>query len=122
MGDDMDDLDLIFFKLSKSNFRSRFHLKDRDIDYVLNKGRGVIEEHAYDFIRKRLSSSKVLNDGMQTPMKGHPVFISQHATATCCRGCLEKWHKISREINLDEKQIDYVVSVIMKWIDKEMGL
>ncbi len=26
-------------------------------------------------------------------MKGHPVFVAQHATATCCRECIRKWHK-----------------------------
>ena len=118
----MNDLDGVFERLSKSSFRSNFHLKDKDINYILDKGRGVIEEHAYDFIKKRLGSALIENDGKQTPMRGHPVFIAQHATGTCCRGCLEKWHKIEKGRELEEKEISYIVLVIMKWIDKEMGL
>ena len=82
----------------------------------------MIEKHAYDFINKRLSNINNINDGKQTPMKGHPVFIAQHATATCCRGCLEKWHHINKTNNLTEGQIDYIIKVIMTWIKKEIVL
>lgn len=111
----------IFGKLSRSKFRSSFHLSKKDKEYVINKGLDKIREHAYDFIKKRLAPSQILNDGKQTPMRGHPVFIAQHATATCCRGCLYKWHKIKAGTNLSCEQIEYVVNVIMKWIIKEMN-
>ena len=90
------------------------------IDYVNEKGLDVIESHAYDFINKKLKPAYPKNDGRQTAMKGHPVFIAQHATGTCCRGCLEKWHHIpkGRKLTLDE--VDYVVKVIMSWINKEI--
>ena len=77
-------------------------------------------EHALDFVNKRLASKYIANDGKQTPMKGHPVFIAQHATATCCRGCLSKWHHIQKDKELTEKEKDYIVNIIMKWINKEM--
>lgn len=111
----------IFGKLSRSKFRSSFHLSKKDKEYVTNKGLDKIREHTYDFIKKRLAPSQILNDGKQTPMRGHPVFIAQHATATCCRGCLYKWHKIKAGTNLSCEQIEYVVNVIMKWIIKEMN-
>ena len=110
----------ILDSLSKSKFRSSFHLKEKDKKYVLEKGLATIKSHAYDFIRKRLAPRVILNDGKQTPMRGHPVFISQHATATCCRDCLSKWLKIPSGRDLTEQEIDYVVSVIMAWIYKEM--
>ena len=78
----------IFDKLAKSDFRSKFKLKQKDKDYIFQKGLNTIEQHAYDFISKRLAPADIPNDGKQTPMKGHPVFIAQHATACCCRGCL----------------------------------
>lgn len=109
-------------KLSKSKFRNSFHLKEKDILYIKEKGLPTIEKHAYDFINKRLSNINNINDGKQTPMKGHPVFIAQHATATCCRGCLEKWHHISKKNNLTDDQITYIVKVIMTWIKKEIVL
>ena len=82
----------------------------------------TIKSHAYDFINKRLAPEVIPNDGKQTPMRGHPVFLAQHATATCCRGCLEKWHKIPKGKELTKEQVDYVVKVIMTWINKEMKM
>lgn len=114
-------VDNVLYKLSKSNFRSRFHLKQTDIVYINNKGIDTIENHAYDFIQKRLALKVIINDGKQTPMKGHPVFIAQHATATCCRGCLEKWHNIPKGCVLSNEQIDYIVQVLMKWIENEIN-
>lgn len=114
------EINKLFFKLGNSKFRSRFHLTDKDKKYVLEKGMDVISSHAYDFISKRLAPANLVNDGKQTPMKGHPVFVAQHATATCCRGCLYKWHHISKDKDLTKEQVDYVVRVIMRWIKKEV--
>lgn len=109
----------ILDRLSKSKFRSSFHLKDKDILYIEDKGIDKIRNHAYDFVTKRLADTSNVTDGKQTPMKGHPVFIAQHATGTCCRGCLEKWHHISKNKNMTEDDIKYVVDIIMSWIEKE---
>lgn len=110
----------ILDKLSKSKFRNSFKLKEKDIIYIKEKGLDKIKEHAYDFISKRLAPNNLLNDGKQTPMKGHPVFIAQHATATCCRGCLYKWHKINSNKELNDKEINYVVNIIMLWIINQL--
>lgn len=109
----------IFDRLSRSKFRSSFHLNSNMKKYVDEKGLDVIESHAYDFINKRIKPKEIFNDGKQTPMKGHPVFIAQHATGCCCRGCLYKWHKIENNKELTEKEVDYIVKVIMYWIKKE---
>jgi hypothetical protein len=109
----------IFDRLSKSKFRSSFHLKDKDILYIEDKGIDKIRNHAYDFVTKRLADTSNVTDGKQTPMKGHPVFIAQHATGTCCRRCLEKWHHISKNKNMTDDDIKYVVDIIMSWIEKE---
>lgn len=111
----------ILNRLSKSKFRNSFHLKFKDKEYIKNKGIEVIKTHAYDFVTKRLSSNNIVNDGKQTPFKGHPVFVAQHATATCCRGCISKWHKIPENIVLNETQIEHIVNLIITWIIKEMN-
>ena len=113
----MDDL---FLKLSKSKFRSSFYLNKDMKEYVRKKGLDVIRNHAYDFINKRIKPAYPKNDGKQTAYKGHPVFISQHATGTCCRGCLSKWYHIPKGVELTSGQVDYIVNVIMKWIENEM--
>ena len=115
-----DNIENLLINLSKSNFRSRFHLKEIDKKYVQNKGMEVIREHARDFIDKRIAPKELLNDGKQTPMRGHPVFIAQHATATCCRECINKWHKLNKNAELTNDEKEYLVNVIMKWIENEM--
>ncbi len=110
----------LFARLSRSAFRSRFTLSEQDRAYVQEKGMDVIRSHAQDFVRKRLAPAVIPNDGKQTPMKGHPVFLAQHATATCCRGCLEKWHRIPKGRELTGEEQEYVVDVILEWIRRQM--
>jgi len=115
----MSDLDDLFSALSKSPFRSRFHLGPKELAYLAEKSLPVILEHGRQFIRGRLAPAEPKNDGRQTPMRGHPVFIAQHATATCCRGCLEKWHRIPRGRELTDEQIEYVVAVLARWLNAQ---
>jgi len=112
----MDILD----RLAKSKFRSSFRLKAKDIEYINSKGLDVIYSHARDFIRDRISPANIENDGKQTPTKNHPVFIAQHATATCCRGCIEKWHKFPKNRNLTDEEQQYLVNIIMEWIKRQI--
>lgn len=117
----MNMYDDILERFSKSTFRVRFKLRDKEKQYIEQKGLDKIKSHAEDFIRDRVSPSIIPNDGKQTPMKGHPVFIAQHATATCCRGCINKWHKIPKDVELTQEQQDYIVGLIMEWIKRQIG-
>lgn len=117
----MNNYNNVLNKLSKSSFRSSFHLKAKDFIYVQNKGVDTIRKHAYDFINSRLAPAGIPNDGKQTPMRGHPVFIAQHATATCCRSCLYKWHHILKNKELNQEEKDYIVNIIMMWINNELS-
>jgi len=112
----MRDPDDLFQALARSQFRSRFQLKGRELQYLREKGLPVILDHAGDFIRARLAPAHPANDGKQTPMRNHPVFIAQHATATCCRGCLEKWHRIGRGREMTVEEQRYAVRVIERWL------
>lgn len=114
------DLNIIINKLNNSKFRLKFKLIEKDKKYIEEKGIETIKNHAYDFIENRLAKKIILNDGKQTPMKGHPVFIAQHATATCCRNCLYKWHKIPKNKELNANEKDYIVNLIMFWINNQM--
>ena len=113
--------DDLFARLKRSSFRSRFHLGAKERQYCWDKGPETIDSHAADFIAKRLAPAQPPNDGKQTPMRGHPVFIAQHATATCCRGCLAKWHAIPASVTLSEQQQRYIVAVIHRWLVEEMN-
>lgn len=110
------DLISLFNRLKQSKFRGRFVLNHKKNNYLQTKGLQVIAEQAAEFILTRLAPAHPINDGKQTPWHGHPVFIAQHATATCCRQCLYKWHYIKREKTLTSEEQQYVVNVIMHWL------
>ena len=116
----MQTIDEALEKLSRSKFRSSFHLNEKDKAYIKDKGMETIRSHAVDFIRARLAPAVIPNDGKQTPMKGHPVFKAQHACACCCRGCLNKWYKVPKDKELSESQQEKIVNLLMAWIEKEM--
>lgn len=116
----MNKTDLLLIKLSKSKFRSSFHLNSKMKDYVKTSGLDKIKKDAYKIINSRIKPSNPKNDGKQTPMKQvHPVFIAQHACACCCRGCIEKWHGISKNKELTSSEVDYIVALLIEWIKKE---
>ena len=112
-------MEALFNRLAKSEFRSRFKLDDIDRQIISDKGMDVIREHAADFVSKRLAPTSIPNDGKQTPMRGHPVFKAQHATACCCRGCLEKWYGIKAGTELTAEQQTQVVDILMEWIKRK---
>ena len=81
----------LFERLDNSKFRSSFHLKQKDIDYINEKGLDTIRQHAKDFIAKREAPAYIANDGKMQPGK-----------------------------ELSQVQQDYLVDVIMTWIQREM--
>ena len=105
--------------LKHSDFRSRFKLSAKDLSYLKDKGFETIRRHAFDLITARIAPAFPENDGRQTPMKNHPVFIAQHATATCCRRCLFKWHRIPKGRELKNSEVDFIVHLIMGWIEPQ---
>ncbi|HEX6750279.1 MAG TPA: DUF4186 domain-containing protein [Longimicrobium sp.] len=116
---DPRELDDVFARLAKSAFRRRQRLGDGDLAYLRRRGMETVLRHADEMIAARLAPARPPNDGKQTPMRGHPVFVAQHATGTCCRGCLAKWHHIpkGREMTDDERR--YVVSVLARWLGEQ---
>jgi hypothetical protein len=115
----MRPLDDLFDALAHSSFRRRFKLGVAERDYLARKGMPTVLEHVRDFVVRRLAPAQPANDGRQTPWRGHPVFVAQHATATCCRGCLEKWHGIPRGRELDADEQAHVVLTIERWLKRE---
>ncbi len=106
-------------KLERSKFRSSFHLSEKDRQYITEKGLETIRSHAEDFVRLRLAPAVIPNDGKQTPMRGHPIFVAQHACACCCRGCLSKWYKVQKNKELTAVQQRKIVNLLMAWTEKE---
>jgi hypothetical protein len=117
----MKEVDQLFLDLAKSPFRQRFQLRAQELGYVERKGLHSVLADASQLISKRLGAANPRNDGKQTPFKGHPVFIAQHATATCCRGCLAKWHGIPKGEALRPLELAHVMAVIERWLRKELA-
>ena len=115
----MRNLDDVFAALARSAFRARFHLRGPDRNYLDSKGVDTVLAHARDLLSRRLAPAEPKNDGKQTPFRGHPVFVAQHATATCCRGCVEKFYDIPRGRAMTDVELDHAVSAIARWIRTE---
>ena len=118
----VDRMNRVLESLKRSSFRARFKLTDEDRKYINDKGLETIRSHAFDFITSRVAPEFPKNDGKQTPMRGHPVFIAQHATATCCRGCIQKWHGIKKGCELTDHEVNFIVDLIMRWIEKQRDI
>ncbi len=112
----MDELDARLHRIGQHHFRAKFRLRDRDRAVVDLRGIVTVRRHAEELVERRLAPAEPHNDGRQTPYRGHPVFVAQHATATCCRTCLERWHGIPAGRALDDDEQGYVVEAICRWI------
>ena len=117
----MGDLDDVFVRLARSAFRRRFTLATREREYMRVRGKETVLAHARVFIAHRLAPAHPANDRKQTPFRGHPAFLAQHATATCCRGCLAKWHGIPAGRVLTVNEQAHVVSAIERWLDMQVA-
>ena len=115
----MATIDEALRKLQRSRFRSRFHLTDLDRAYIRDKGMDTIRRHGADFIAARLAPAELPNDGRQTPMRGHPIFVAQHACACCCRGCLNKWYRVPQGRALTPEEQRRILNLLMEWIRRE---
>ena len=103
-------------QLKRSPFRRKFHLSRLDRMILEQKGMEKIREDAKALLSKTLQSPST---DARVPYNGHPVFTAQHATATCCRECLFKWHRIPVFRELTEKEIEYLTGLVVRWIEKE---
>lgn len=117
----MADIQSALDKLEKSKFRSSFYLTQKDRNYYYEKGEATIRKHAEDFVRMKLSAAYPEKDGKQTPTSGHPAFKAMHATACCCRGCLNKWYRVPLGVELSEIQQQKIVNLIMAWINRQIN-
>jgi len=114
-------LDATLQRLSRQPFRAKFHLRGREAATVELRGMEAVRRHAEELLAKRLAPAAPYKDGKQTPYRGHPVFVAQHATATCCRTCLERWHGIPKGRELTSEERAYAVDVICRWIETDLA-
>jgi predicted Fe-S protein YdhL (DUF1289 family) len=117
----MIDLDEIFHRLGRSSFRRKFRLAGRELAYLQTWGIEHVMKQGADLIDQRLAPALPKNDGRQTPWRNHPIFVAQHATATCCRGCLEKTHGITKGHELSPEERQHVLAAIRRWLEEQVA-
>jgi hypothetical protein len=112
-------LDEAFRTLASSAFRRKFRLQGRERAYLQTWGLPHVMKQARELIAKRVAPADIPNDGRQTPWRNHPVFVAQHATATCCRGCLEKTYGIAKGHALTDEELAHVLAAIERWLSTQ---
>lgn len=117
----MIDLDAAFHRLATSAFRRKFRLQGKELAYLQTWGLPHVMRQGADLIRQRLAPAQPRNDGRQTPWRNHPIFVAQHATATCCRGCLEKTYGIARGEALTPEETAHVLAAIERWLAAQLA-
>ena len=118
---DLTDVTYTFDALKFEMIRHHFWHVDIDekaVNYARRKGISGLEVAIPSRIRKSVGSGNNPYDGRQTPMagSGNPIHYAQHATASCCRKCMEYWHGISPNRDLTENEIDYLAELAMLYI------
>lgn len=103
--------------LAASDYRSRFRLTTADKSQLRIAGLEKVMKQAEEIVSRQIAPARPVNDGTQTPQKGHPVYVAQHATATCCRRCLAKWHEIPAGRALTKPEKDHVLAVLRQWLE-----
>jgi hypothetical protein len=113
-------MDELLDRIGSQPFRAKFHLRGRDRGLAQLHGPERLRRHAREIVDRRLAAAFPVKDGKQTPYRGHPVFVAQHATGTCCRSCLHRNHGIEPGRELAEAEREQVVDVICRWIEREL--
>ena len=124
---DFDDVDFTIQELKKECVRYHYwclvELSEGAINHARRKGRIEMREHAEKVIRRDVGAAQNFRDGSTTPWEGDDaVHYARHATAICCRKCIEYWHGIESGRDLTEGEIQYLTNLIMRFIETKISL
>ena len=115
------DITSIRAKLDKDGRSNKFTLGEAEVEYIQSRGIDILRLHATDFIQKRIAPAEPKNDGHQTPTKGHPVFIAQHACGCNDRDAVETFFSLKKGKQLSEKEVTLIVDVLISWMHDQLG-
>ncbi|MBT8042532.1 MAG: DUF4186 domain-containing protein [Pontiella sp.] len=107
-------------KLDAEGRLDKFSLGEPEREYVTSRGMDILRLHAADFVNKRLAPANPKNDGRQTPTKGHPVFIAQHACGCNDRDSVEQFLGYEKGRELTGGEVDKIVDAILRWIGENL--
>lgn len=103
----------------------RHHYWHKPIDqraenHARRKGKSGIRTAAKKMITKKIAPAEPDYDGRQTPREGNTIFYAQHATASCCRKCVEEWHGIPMGRQLTDEEIEYLSELVCRYVEKRL--
>lgn len=90
------------------------------LDHALRKGRKALHAAARRRLESSVGRAGSPYDGRQTPFKGNTLYYAQHATASCCRACMEYWHAIPKDRDLTEDELEYLASLMVLFLDERL--
>jgi Domain of unknown function (DUF4186) len=120
---DLADVDFTFDQLKHEMIRHSFwhrEIDEKAINHALRKGRILLAEASLKRILQSVGGSKPFHDGYQTPYSGNVIYYAQHAVAACCRKCIEYWHGIPAGRELTEKEVDYLQSLVARYMEERL--
>ena len=119
---DPDDIEHTFASLRKEWIRHQFWHRPLDqwaLNYARRKGRSGLHEALAHRLRKCIAV-KTPRDGRQTPWERNPIYYAQHATACCCRRCIEYWHGIPFDRDLTDEELAYFVRLCTLYLNERL--
>lgn len=119
----LDDISFTFGELRKEHIRHHFwhiEIDEKAIRHARRKGRPGLHEAIENRIRKYVGPATPNYDGRQTPFEGNVIFYGQHATATCCRKCIEEWHGVPQGQELSEEEVSYFSELIKEYVNERL--
>jgi hypothetical protein len=120
---DLGDTRNTFRSLEKELIRHHFWHKpigEAVMAHARRKGGVLLREAAAHRLRQSVGSANPPRDGRQTPMDGNIIYFAQHATACCCRTCMEYWHAIPKGRELSDEEIAYFTELVMLYVNERM--
>lgn len=105
------------FELIRHHFW-HVEIDEKAVRYARRKGISGLQDAVRSRLRSSVGSANNSFDGRQTPMagSGNPIHYAQHATASCCRKCMEYWHAIPKTEDLTDGQIEYLSELVMMYL------
>lgn len=122
---DITDVEFTFMSLKYEWIRHNYwHIPFdlRAMNHARRKGKIKLKVDVENRIIKSVGKSNTGNawDGRQTPWEGNTIFYAQHATATCCRKCIKRWHGIPNDRDLNSDEIQYIKKLIFMYLDERL--
>jgi hypothetical protein len=117
------DGEYLRYALEKELIRHHFwHLPvdEKAVAHATRKGRIALYEAVPRRLRSSVGKANPFRDGTQTPMTGNSIYYAQHATAACCRTCIEYWHGIEKGRELNDEEIDYLTELVVSFLDERL--